>query len=206
MFSFNLLLKSKVSPISAMCLLCLLFLGLNVLSLPKSFFLFDYPKHCCCCFSALSHVQLWDPMNDSRPGFPVLYHFPSWLRLMSIDLVIPYNHLIFWCPLLFLPSIFPSIRVFSKESAFSIRWPKYWSFSFSSSPSSEYSGLISFRIDWFDPKHEVKWNVSRSVVPNSLIQSISVLKKLFSSLFVQEAFPDYLRIHYFVCSLIFFVS
>ena len=109
-------------------------------------------------------------------------------------------------PLLFLPSVFPSIRVFSKESAFRIRWPKYWSFSFSSSPSSEYSGLISFRIDWFDPKHEVKWNVSHSVVPNSLIQSITFLKKLFRSFFLQEAFPDYLRIHCFVCSLIFFVS
>ena len=183
-----------------MCFLCLLFLGLNVLSLPKSFFLFDCLKHYCCCFSVLSHVQLWDPMNYSRPGLPVLFHFPSWLRLLSIDLVIPYDHLIFCCPLLFLPSVFPSIRVFPKESAFHIRWPRYWSFS---SPSSDYSGLISFRIDWFDPKHEVKWNVSHSVVPNSLIQSISVLMKLFRSLFLQEAFPDYLKIHYFVCSLIF---
>ena len=71
-------------------------------------------------------------------------------KFMSIELVIPSNHLILCCPLLLLPSIFSSIRVFSKESVLCIRWPKYWNFSFSISPSSEYSGLISFRIDWFD--------------------------------------------------------
>ena len=69
---------------------------------------------------------------------------------MSIELVMPSNHLILCHSLLLLPSIFPSIRVFSSESVFRIRWPKYWSFSFSISPSNEYSGLISFRIDWFD--------------------------------------------------------
>ena len=69
---------------------------------------------------------------------------------MSIELVIPSNHLILCCPLLFLPSIYPSIRVFSNESVLLIRWPKYWSFSFSISPSNEYSGLISFRMDWLD--------------------------------------------------------
>ena len=69
---------------------------------------------------------------------------------MSIELVMPSNHLILYCPLLLLPSIFPSIRVFSNESALCIRWPKYWNFSFSISPSNEYSGLISFKIDWFD--------------------------------------------------------
>ena len=69
---------------------------------------------------------------------------------MSIESVMPSNHLILCCPLLLLPSIFPSIRVFSSESALHIRWPKYWSFSFSISPSSEYSGLNSFRMDWFD--------------------------------------------------------
>ena len=71
----------------------------------------------------------------------------SLLKLMSIELVMPSNHL---CHLLLLPSIFPSIRFFSNESVLHIRWPKYWSFSFSISPSNEYSGLISFRIDWFD--------------------------------------------------------
>ena len=74
----------------------------------------------------------------------------SLLKLMSIESVMPSNHLILCCPLLLLPSIFPSIRVFSNEPALRIRWPKYWSFSFSISPSNEYSGLISCRIDWFD--------------------------------------------------------
>ena len=76
----------------------------------------------------------------------------SWslLKLMSIELVMPLNHLILYGSLLLLPSLFPSIRVFANESALCIRWPKYWSFSFSISPSNEYSGLISFRIDWFD--------------------------------------------------------
>ena len=77
----------------------------------------------------------------------------SWslLKLMSLESVMPCNHLILYCPLLLLlPSIFPSIRVFSNESVLHIRWPKYWSFSFNISPSSEYSGLISFRMDWLD--------------------------------------------------------
>ena len=71
-------------------------------------------------------------------------------KLMSIELVMPSNHLIICCPLLLLPSIFPSIRVFSHESVLHTRWPKYWSFSFNISPSNEYSGLIFFRMDWLD--------------------------------------------------------
>ena len=74
----------------------------------------------------------------------------SLLKPMSIELVMPSNHLILCCPLLLLPSIFPSIRVFSNESALRITWPKYWDFSFNISPSSEHSGLISFRMDWLD--------------------------------------------------------
>ena len=76
----------------------------------------------------------------------------SWslLKLMSIELVMPFNHLIFCHPLLLPPSIFPSIRIFLNESVLHLRWPKYWSFSFSISPSNEYSGLISFRMDWLD--------------------------------------------------------
>ena len=74
----------------------------------------------------------------------------SLLRLMFFESVMPSNHLILCRPLLLLPSIFPSIRVFSNESALRIRWPKIWNFSFNISPSNEYSGLISFRIDWFD--------------------------------------------------------
>ena len=88
-------------------------------------------------------------MDCSTPGFPIT-NSQSLLKLMSIDLVMPSNHLIL-CPSIFLPpSIFPIIRVFSNESVLCIRWPKYWSFSFSISPSNDYSGLIYFRIDWLD--------------------------------------------------------
>ena len=87
----------------------------------------------------------------SIPGFPPLLSPEVCSNsYLSIELVMPSNHLILCCPLLFLPSVFPSIRVFSNESVLLLRWPKYWSFSFSLSSSSEYSGLISFRIDWFN--------------------------------------------------------
>ena len=81
-------------------------------------------------------------------GLPFITNSRSLLKLMSIELVMPSNHLIL-CPLL-LPSIFPSIKLFSNESVLRIRWPKYWSFSFNISPSNEYSGLISYRMDWLD--------------------------------------------------------
>ena len=93
---------------------------------------------------------LCDPIDCSTLGLPVHHHSPSLLKLISIESVIPSNHLMLCCPLLLFPSIFPSIRVFSNESALHIRWPKYWSFSFRVSSSSEYSGLISFRTDCFD--------------------------------------------------------
>ena len=89
-------------------------------------------------------------MDCSTPGFPIPHYFLSLLKLMSIESVMPSNRLILCHPLLLLPSVFPSIRVFSSESTPHTRWPKYWSFSFSISLSNEYSGLISFRIDWFD--------------------------------------------------------
>ena len=89
-------------------------------------------------------------MDCSTPGLPVHQQFQSLLKLMSIESVMPSNHLILCHLLLLLPSIYPSIRVFSSESVLHIRWPKFWSFSFSISPSSEHSGLISFRMDWFD--------------------------------------------------------
>ena len=89
-------------------------------------------------------------MDCITPGRPVHHQLRSLLKLMSIELVMPSNHLILCHPLLFLPSIFPSIRVFSNESALCTRWPKYWSFSFIISPSNEYLGLISFRMDWLD--------------------------------------------------------
>ena len=88
-------------------------------------------------------------MDCSTPGFPIT-NSQSLLKLVSIESVMPSNHLILCCPLPLPPSIFPSIRGFSNESALHIRWPKYWSFSFSISPSTEYSGLISFRMDWLD--------------------------------------------------------
>ena len=87
-------------------------------------------------------------MDYSMQGFPV--HSQSLLKLMSIKLVMPPNHLVLCHPLLLLPSIFPSIRVFSNESAVRIRWPNYWSFSFCLSLSNEYLGLTYLRIDWFD--------------------------------------------------------
>ena len=89
-------------------------------------------------------------MDCSTPGFPIPHYFLSLLKLMSIESVMPSNRLILCHPLLLLPSVFPSIRVFSSESTPHTRWPKYWSFSFSISPSNEYSGQISFRIGWFD--------------------------------------------------------
>ena len=89
-------------------------------------------------------------MDCRTPGFPVITNSRCLLKLTSFESVMPSNHLIFCHSLFLLPSIFPSIRVFSNEIALHIRWPEYWSFSFSISPSTEYSGLISFRMDWLD--------------------------------------------------------
>ena len=90
------------------------------------------------------------PWTAARQASLSITNSRSLLKLMSIALVMPSNHLILCCPLLLLPSIFPSIKVFSYELVLCIRWPKYWSFSFSISPSNEYSGLIPFRMDWLD--------------------------------------------------------
>ena len=95
-------------------------------------------------------LTLCDPMDCSSQASLSITNSWSLLKVMSIESMMPSNRLILCCPLLLLPSIFPSIRVFSNESALHIRWPKYWSFSFSISPSNEYSGLISFRMDWLD--------------------------------------------------------
>ena len=100
----------------------------------------------CVCSVTQLCLTLCSPMDCSRPGLPVHHQLPEF---MSSESVMPSNHLILCCPLL-LPSIFPSIRVFSNESVLHIRWPKYWTFSFSISPSNDYSGLISFRMDWLD--------------------------------------------------------
>ena len=106
------------------------------------------------CYVQFSSVAqpcptLCNPMNCSTPGFLPSLISQSLLKLMSIESVMPSNHLILYDPLLLLPSIFPSIRVFFSESVLRIMWPKCWNFSFIS-PSNEHSGLISFRMDWFD--------------------------------------------------------
>ena len=102
-------------------------------------------------FSSVSHVQLFaNPWTAAYQASLSITNSWSLLKLMSIESVMPFNHLILYYPPLLLPSIFPSIRVFSNESLLLIRWPKAWSFSCSISPSNEYSGLISFRMDWLD--------------------------------------------------------
>ena len=103
----------------------------------------------CCCLVAWWCWLFVTPWKAAHQA-PLSSAF-SWrlLRFMSIELVVLSNHLVLYCPLLLMPSIIPNISSFSDKSAFCIRWPKYWSFSFSTTPSNEYSGLISFRIDWF---------------------------------------------------------
>ena len=121
--------------------------------MPRSPFIFQHLKHCFCgcCSVAKSCLTLCDPTDGSMPGSPVLHTISqSLLKFKSIESVMLCIRLILFHPLLLSPPIFPSIRVFSDESALCIRWPKYWSFNFSISPSNEYSGLISFRIDRFD--------------------------------------------------------
>ena len=99
---------------------------------------------------AQSCPTLCDPMNRSTPGLPVHHQLQSSLKLTSFESVMPSSYLILCCPLLLLPPIPPSIRVFSNESALRMRWPKYWSLSFSIFPSKEHPGLISSRMDWLD--------------------------------------------------------
>ena len=106
------------------------------------------PLHSVVQFSPLVVSDSLQPHGQQHARLPCPSPTPGVYSKSSIKLVMPSNHLILCCPLLLLPSIFPSIRVFSVESVLCIRWPKYWSFSIS--PSSEYSGLVSFRIDWFD--------------------------------------------------------
>ena len=133
------------------------------------------PNSCCCLISKLCLTLRPHGLQHARLPCPSLS--PNLLRLMSIESMMPSNHLILCHLLLLLPSIFPVIRVFSNESALHIRWSKYWSFSFSISPSNEYSGLISFRIDWFD-HHAVQGTLKSLLQPpqfegiNSLVLSL----------------------------------
>ena len=124
-------------------------------------YLSSYPKakhkthcpishYCCCCSASLSCLTLCNPMDCSMLSLSVLHHFPELPKFVFTALVMPFNFLILCCPLPLLASIFPGIRYFSSESAVRIRWLKYWTFSFNICPSNDYSGLISFRIDWFD--------------------------------------------------------
>ena len=96
------------------------------------------------------YLTLCNPMNCAHQASLSITNSQSLPKLKSIESVMPSNNIILCCPLFLLPSIFPSIRVFSNKSALHIRWPKYWSFSFNISPSNEHSGLISFRMDWLD--------------------------------------------------------
>ena len=106
-----------------------------------------------CYFSPVQFSPVWffaTPWTTACQASLSITNSQSLVKLMSVELVMSSNHLILCRPLLLLPSIFPSIRVFSNESALCIRWPKYWSFGFNISPSNQHPGLISFRMDWFD--------------------------------------------------------
>ena len=128
------------------------------------------------------------PWTAACQAFLSITNSQSLLKLMSIELVMPSNHLILCCPLLLLPSIFPSIRVFSNESVLHIRWPKYWSFSFSISPSNEYSGLISFRMDWL-ALLAVQGTLKSLLQHHSLKVSILWHSAFFSFFMVQLSHP-----------------
>ena len=124
-----------------------------------------------------SHVRLFaTPWTAAHQAFLSITNSQGLLKFMSIESVMPSNHLILCCPLLLPPSIFPSIRVFSNELVLCIRWPKYWSFSLSISPSNEYSGLISFRMDWLD----LLAVQGSSLTPQFKSISASVLSFLYS--------------------------
>ena len=138
----------------------------------------------------VSHGRLCVPMDCSMPGFPVLHL----LKCMSIESVMPSKHFILCRPLL-LPSTFPSIGIFSNESALHIRWPKYWSFSFSISPSSEYSGLISFRIDWFDLLGNPRDSQESSPIPQFKSINSSALSFLYCP--TRTSIHDYWKYHSF---------
>ena len=147
----------------------------------------SYPAHCCCSVTK-SYLTLCDLTDCSMPGFPVLHYLQEFAQTH----VYWVSDAISSCyPLLLLPSIFPSIRAFSHESALRIRWTEYWSFSFSISPSNEYSGLISLRIDWFDlcqccPRD------SQETSPEPQFESIN-----FSSLRILTSIYDYWKNHRF---------
>ena len=128
---------------------------------------------------SLSHVQLFvTPWTAACQASLSITNFQNLLKLMSMESVMPFNHLVLCRPLLLPPSIFPSTRVFSNESVLHIRWPKYWSFSFNIRPSNEYSGLISFRMDWLD-LHTVQGTLKSLLQQHSSKASILLCSALF---------------------------
>ena len=135
---------------------------------------------------AQSYLTLCDPMDCSTPGFPVHHQLPELAQTHIHRVVMSSNHLILCRPLLLLPSVFPIIRVFSSESVLRIRWPKYWSFSFSISPSNEYSGLISFAIDWFDLLASLRDSQESSPAPQfePVLQHLAFFMVQFSHLYM----------------------
>ena len=142
-------------------------------------------------------------MDCSTPGFSLLHHLPSLLKFMSIESVMLSNHLILCFPFILLPSTFPIIRVLSNELALHIRWPKYWSFRFIISPSSEYLGLISFRMDWLDllaVQGTLKSLLQHHSSKASILQCSAFFMVPFSRLVLCKARPE-LRtvVHFLVC-------
>ena len=145
---------------------------------------------------SLSHVWLFaTPWTAACQTILSITNSWSLLKLMSIESVMPSNHIILCCPFLLLPSIFPSIRVFSSECIVCIRWQMYWTFSFSISPSNEYSGLISFKIDWFDLL-AVQGTVKNSPTPQFKSINSSALSFLYSP--TLTPIHDYWKNHSFV--------
>ena len=124
-------------------------------------------------FSSVTQLfpTLHDPMNCSTPGLPVHHYSQSSPKLMSIESVMPSNHLILCHPLFLLPSISPNIRGFSNKSVLHIRWPKYWSFTLNISPSNDHPGLLSFRMDWLDLL--VVQGTLKSLLPTPQFKSIN---------------------------------
>ena len=135
---------------------------------------------------------LCGPMNRSTPGLPVHHQLREFTQTHVHESVMPSNHLILCHPFLLLPSIFPSIRVYSNESALHVRWPKYWSFSFNISPTNEHSGLISFRMDWLDLL-AVQGTLKFSPTPQFKSINSSALSFLYS--LTLTSIPDHWKNH-----------
>ena len=158
----------------------------------------SWPLEFLVMISSVSHVLIFvTPWTAACQASLSITNFRSLLKLMSIESVMPSNHLILCRPLLLLPSIFPSIRVFSNESVLRIRWPKYWSFSFNISPSNEYSGLISFRMHWFDLLAVQGTLKSLEYSPTPQFKSINTLALSFLYSPTLTSIRDYWKNHSF---------